>query len=190
MKNNYKRKRIIFIRSILAISISALIFVIFNFQNNIVFFYSPSEINSSLLNQKSISGVLQNGLCKNFLKDYFFRDASKANTIDEQEHELTTKFITKDKICGSAIRVGGLVKKGSIKKINNFATEFVITDYKNNLEIFYSGILPDLFRDNQGVVAKGYLIDNDKFYAKELLIKHDENYMPPEVAKILKDNKN
>jgi cytochrome c-type biogenesis protein CcmE len=141
MKNNYKRKRIIFISSILLISISALVFVIFNFRNNIVFFYSPSEINSSLLDKRSI-------------------------------------------------RVGGLVKKGSIKKLNNFATEFVITDYQNNLEIFYSGILPDLFRDNQGVVAKGYLMSVNKFYANELLIKHDENYMPPEVAKIIKDNRN
>jgi cytochrome c-type biogenesis protein CcmE len=85
------------------------------------------------------------------------------------------------------IRVGGMIVKNSIKKIDATTTEFVITDYAENLAITYSGILPDLFREEQGVVAKGqFNIENNKFYTQELLIKHDENYMPPEVAKNLK----
>lgn len=73
----------------------------------------------------------------------------------------------------------------SIKKIDALNTEFVITDLKENLEISYNGILPDLFREKQGVVAEGKL-EGEKFVASQLLVKHDEKYMPPEVAKSLK----
>ena len=135
---NHKQKRLIFVTAIFLISIISLIFILKNFQNNIVFFFSPSEI---------------------------------------------------DKIRSShaSVRVGGMIKKDSIKKIDALTTEFVITDYKNDLAINYRGILPDLFREEQGVVAKGKInISENKFYSNELLVKHDENYMPPEVAKDLK----
>ena len=135
---NHKQKRSIFVAGIFFISITSLIFILINFQNNIVFFFSPSE-------------------------------------IDKIRSSL------------SSVRVGGMIKKDSIKKIDALTTEFVITDYQNDLTINYKGILPDLFREEQGVVAKGKLnIVENKFYTNELLVKHDENYMPPEVAKDLK----
>ena len=85
------------------------------------------------------------------------------------------------------IRVGGLVKEGSVKKIDALNTVFIITDLKNDLKIYYHGILPDLFRDKQGVVASGLINGDDtEFVSRELLIKHDEKYMPPEVANSLK----
>ena len=86
------------------------------------------------------------------------------------------------------IRVGGLVKKGSIHKLdNNHTTEFIITDLTTSLTVQYNGILPNLFAEEKGAVAKGYL-RNDIFIASELLAKHDENYMPPEVSNTLKKN--
>lgn len=79
------------------------------------------------------------------------------------------------------IRVGGLVKPGSIIKISLNTIKFTITDNKQDLNILYQGILPALFRENQGIIAKGKLHGN-LFVADELLAKHDENYMPPEVG--------
>lgn len=141
MKNNYRRKRLFFIAIIVAISALALIFIVINFRNNIVFFYSPSELD---------------------------------------------KVLRKNR----AIRVGGMVKENSVKKIDALNFEFLITDYAKDLKIRYHGILPDLFREKQGVVAKGFLNENKtEFSSEELLIKHDENYMPPEVANSIK-NKN
>lgn len=91
------------------------------------------------------------------------------------------------KINDRQIRVGGLVKLGSIRKIDAITTIFVISDLENELEIFYQGILPDLFRQEQGVVAKGKMdFVKNRFIASELLIRHDENYMPPEVENSLK----
>lgn len=85
------------------------------------------------------------------------------------------------------IRVGGLVAENSVKKIDALTTEFVITDLEQELKIQYVGILPDLFREKQGVVAKGkFDAEKDEFFSKELLVKHDEKYMPPEVARSLK----
>jgi cytochrome c-type biogenesis protein CcmE len=137
-KNKQKRKRIIFVSSIFAISLLALLFVIKNFRENIVFFYSPSEL-AQISNRAQV------------------------------------------------IRVGGLVKEGSVKKIDALNTVFIITDLKNDLKIYYHGILPDLFRDKQGVVASGLINGDDtEFVSRELLIKHDEKYMPPEVANSLK----
>ncbi|UJF24739.1 cytochrome c maturation protein CcmE [Suttonella sp. R2A3] len=82
------------------------------------------------------------------------------------------------------IRVGGMVQSGSIVRTpDSLDVTFRITDFKNTpLTMHYSGILPDLFRDNQGVIARGKLGKNGAFYADEILAKHDENYMPPEVA--------
>jgi cytochrome c-type biogenesis protein CcmE len=89
------------------------------------------------------------------------------------------------KINNKNIRVGGLVKENSFKKIDALTVEFTITDYEKDLIIEHVGLIPDLFRDNQGVVAKGiYDHHKNKFYSQELLIKHDENYMPPEIKNI------
>jgi cytochrome c-type biogenesis protein CcmE len=83
-------------------------------------------------------------------------------------------------------RVGGLVVHGSIKRQpGELAVEFTLTDYENELGIIYDGILPDLFREGQGIIAHGRLDDSGRFIADEVLAKHDENYMPPEVAESL-----
>ena len=116
------------------------VFVISNFRENIVFFYSPSELDNA-------------------------------------------------KIDGRKIRIGGLVKEGSVQKIDAMTVKFIVTDLQKDLTVVHQGIVPDLFRDNQGVVAQGILnADKTEFFSRELLIKHDEKYMPPEVAKSLKTN--
>ena len=87
-------------------------------------------------------------------------------------------------------RVGGVVLDGSlIKSKDTMNVKFVITDYEQNLDITYTGILPDLFREGQGVVIRGKLGGDGIFYAEEVLAKHDETYMPPEVLDSLKNNK-
>ena len=134
MKAKYKRLKFIAV-AVFFVSIG-LWLILKNFNENIVFFFTPTE-----LKQKSL-----------------------VNQI---------------------IRVGGLVTKDSITKIDNgLITQFIITDNQNNLTIRYKGLLPNLFRENQGIVAKGKLINN-VFIASELLAKHDENYMPKEVAKTI-----
>ena len=92
-------------------------------------------------------------------------------------------------IIGKNIRVGGLVLENSIKYSNDgLGVSFVITDNKNIIDVFYSGILPDLFREKQGVVVEGSFFKNKKtFNARKVLAKHDENYMPPEVKKAIKN---
>lgn len=83
-------------------------------------------------------------------------------------------------------RVGGLVVDGSVKRQpGELAVEFTLTDFQNKLDVFYDGILPDLFREGQGIIAHGRLDDSGRFIADEVLAKHDENYMPPEVADTL-----
>lgn len=86
------------------------------------------------------------------------------------------------------IRVGGMVVKDSIKKDANPSSlkiSFEVTDFHSTLSIDYTGILPDLFREGQGVIATGKLLDNGRVEASEILAKHDENYMPPEVKDAL-----
>jgi len=142
-KNDFKKKRIIFIFATIILTCISIAVILVNFKSNIVFFYSPSEID----------GV-----------DFINR-------------------VSDDKI----IRVGGMIKAGSVIKKDAMTTIFEITDYQKDLKITFSGILPDLFREEQGVVAKGKYNFADKiFISDELLVKHDENYMPPEVAKDLK----
>ena len=85
-------------------------------------------------------------------------------------------------------RLGGMVEKGSVQKTpGTLDIHFLVTDFKHTVPVSYSGILPDLFREGQGVVAHGRM-QNGTFVADEILAKHDEKYMPPEVAKSLKDN--
>ena len=85
------------------------------------------------------------------------------------------------------IRVGGMVKKDSVV-ISEEEIKFVITDYKNELKISYSGTVPNLFSEQKGVVAEGLLRDKTFFIADRILAKHDENYMPPELKNIMKQN--
>lgn len=84
------------------------------------------------------------------------------------------------------IRAGGMVKEGSIiKSTDSLNVRFTVTDYQNELIINYKGILPDLFAENAGVVVRGTLGSDGNFQAIEVLAKHDENYMPPEIAKLI-----
>jgi len=88
---------------------------------------------------------------------------------------------------GRMIRVGGLVTTGSVQRQSDGLTvNFDITDNDKTMTVQYTGILPDLFREGQGIVAHGRLQENNRFVADEVLAKHDENYMPPEVADALK----
>ena len=139
MRNKHKQKRLIFIISAVLISLVALAFIVQNFRNEIVFFYSPSEL-------------------------------------------VAPEILAKAQ--GKIIRVGGLVVEKSVKKIDALTTEFVITDNIANLKIIHRGLTPDLFREKQGVVAKGkFDAEKNIFFSQDLLVKHDEKYMPPEVKK-------
>ncbi len=137
MKQKYKRLQFILI-SIIFISIG-LWLILKNFNQNIVFFYTPSEI--------------------------------KAKHIINQ-----------------VMRVGGLVKKKSISKSDNeLTTVFTLTDQKTDITVSFTGLLPNLFREGQGIVAKGSF-DGKKFIDEELLTKHDENYIPKEIIPNLNNN--
>ena len=81
-------------------------------------------------------------------------------------------------------RIGGLVEQGSVRK-KGTQVEFIVTDLKTRIAVHFNGILPDLFREGQGVVAQGRVTADQRFIADEVLAKHDENYMPPEVADAL-----
>ena len=96
-----------------------------------------------------------------------------------------TEAMEKHVAPGTHIRIGGLVEKGSVEKNGDHIT-FRVTDLKNSLPVAYTGALPDLFREGQGVVAEGALTESGVFDATQILAKHDETYMPPEVAAALK----
>ncbi|HEY2875879.1 MAG TPA: cytochrome c maturation protein CcmE [Reyranella sp.] len=85
------------------------------------------------------------------------------------------------------LRIGGLVEQGSVKK-DGQEIRFIVTDLKQTVPVVYRGILPDLFREGQGVIAEGTLGADGVFIAREVLAKHDEKYMPPEVARALKES--
>tara|TARA_B100000965_G_scaffold66421_1_gene52102 strand:- start:2286 stop:2705 length:420 start_codon:yes stop_codon:yes gene_type:complete len=85
------------------------------------------------------------------------------------------------------IRIGGMVKKNSISITAN-EVKFIITDFKNEINVTYTGAVPNLFAEEKGVVAEGFLKDRNFFSATKILAKHDENYMPPEVKAALKEN--
>ena len=138
-----KRTLRIYYISFILVLLSLLFFMfIKTFNDNLLFYRSPSQITNS-----------------EFPDDYIFR-------------------------------VGGVVLDGSLTKSKDtMNVKFAITDYEQNLDITYTGILPDLFREGQGVVMRGKLGDDGIFYAEEVLAKHDETYMPPEVLDSLKNNK-
>lgn len=134
-----KQKRLTTIGSIGAVLLAAVLLVMFALRDEIVFFYSPTDI-----------------LVENKAKP------------------------------GERFRLGGLVKEGSIVKSGE-TVSFVITDTEKDLPVTFVGILPDLFREGQGVIAEGIMSSDSKFDADSVLAKHDENYMPKEVADTLKE---
>jgi len=133
-----KQKRLAGIGFIALVLAAAIGLVLVALRDEIVFFYTPSEIN------------------------------------EEQKAKAGQRF-----------RLGGLVKEESLKK-QGTSVSFVITDTNSDLNVTYTGILPDLFKEGQGVVAEGVLNTSNTFVADSVLAKHDENYMPKEVADSLK----
>ena len=95
-----------------------------------------------------------------------------------------TEIKTLSELDTNKIRVGGMVKKNSIN-VNSDEVNFIITDFKNEINVSYSGAVPNLFAEEKGVVAEGFLKDRNFFSATKILAKHDENYMPPEVKEAL-----
>ena len=131
-----KAKRLYFYTTATLLSAFAVALVLIALDENIIYFYSPSEVNQS-----------------------------EAATL---------------------LRVGGLVKDGSVRTDNDLGIKFIIEDNLAEVSVLYNGILPDLFREGQGVIAEGKFIDNI-FIANEIVAKHDENYMPKEVYESLKN---
>jgi cytochrome c-type biogenesis protein CcmE len=137
----YGRKvklRFLFVLIIFITLILTVFLVLKSLEENVVYFQSPSEINSSVELNKS------------------------------------------------KIRVGGMVKKDSIS-INSNEISFIITDFKNEINVTFSGAVPNLFEEEKGVVAEGFLKDRNFLSATKILAKHDENYMPPEVKAALEE---
>ena len=134
------KTRLIFLVSIIFITLTFLIFIYLNLKKNILYFKTPSEI--------------------------FMNSPIEVNSM---------------------IRVGGMVKKDSIRQ-NNKEIKFILTDYKKELLVVYSGTVPNLFSEEQGAVVEGILNDKKYLIADRILAKHDENYMPPQMKKILKEN--
>ena len=132
-----KRKRFYIIFSAFTFFCFVVGIILIALQDNILFFYSPSEILEKNLKQNE------------------------------------------------KVRLGGLVEENSILR-NDIKINFIITDLKKTIEVSYEGILPDLFREGQGVIVNGYL-KNNIFEASEVLAKHDENYMPPEIKRKLEN---
>ena len=122
-----------------------------------------------------ISAILITFLVINSLKEnvVFFKSPTDINNLNQIESKK--------------IRVGGMVKKNSIE-IENKNLKFVITDFKNEIIVTFSGAVPNLFEEGKGVVAEGYLEDRKYLKAEKILAKHDENYMPPEVKEAMQGN--
>lgn len=100
----------------------------------------------------------------------------------------TTQIANGEAPQDARIRVGGMVVKGSLKRApDSLRVEFTLTDYAHTTTVVFTGILPDLFREGQGIIAQGKLDANGVFQADEVLAKHDENYMPPEIKDSLKN---
>jgi len=135
-----KRKRLGLLLGSMGVLGAALALVLVSLSDNLVFFYSPTQV------------------------------AEKSLPPDRR------------------FRLGGLVEPGSVtKEDQGQVTRFRVTDTRRSIEVVYRGLLPDLFREGQGVVTEGSLSAGGVFLAREVLAKHDETYMPPEVAKALKD---
>ena len=107
----------------------------------------------------------------------------KENVVYFQSPSKIKSLIKLDK---KKIRIGGMVKEQSVF-INSKEVNFIITDFKNEINVIYSGAVPNLFAEGKGVVAEGFLKDKNYFKATKILAKHDENYMPPEVKEAIGD---
>ena len=107
----------------------------------------------------------------------------KENVVYFQSPSEIKSLVELDK---NKIRVGGMVKEQSVF-INSNEVNFVITDFKNEINVVYSGAVPNLFAEGKGVVAEGFLKDKNYFLATKILAKHDENYMPPEINNAIGD---
>ena len=97
-----------------------------------------------------------------------------------------SQVVAKQAPIGKSFRIGGMVEKGSLKRGENMQVEFRVTDTAQTMTVAYKGLLPDLFKEGKGVVARGHINPDGSFVAEEVLAKHDENYMPPEAAEALK----
>jgi len=115
------------------------------------------------------------------LSIFLILQSLKNNVVYFQSPSEIKSLVELDK---KKIRVGGMVKKRSIS-INSDEINFVITDFKNEINVTFSGAVPNLFAEGKGVVAEGFLKDRNYFLATKILAKHDENYMPPEVKEAL-----
>ena len=101
--------------------------------------------------------------------------------------EIQQKISIKEINEMSKLRLGGMVKESSIKQLNDGSINFIITDFNKEMIVFYKGIIPDLFKEEQGVIAEGSVNKEGMFIANSILAKHDENYMPPEVKAALEE---
>ena len=117
------------------------------------------------------------------LSAFLILESLRDNVIYFQSPTEIKNLVEIDK---NKIRVGGMVKKKSIL-IEEKELKFIVTDYKNEINVVYSGVIPNLFEEGKGVVAEGFLKDKNLFFATKILAKHDENYMPPEVKKALEE---
>ena len=117
------------------------------------------------------------------LSIFLILQSLKDNVIYFQSPSEIKSIIELDK---KKVRVGGMVKKQSISITSN-EVNFIITDFKNEINVIYSGVVPNLFAEGKGVVAEGFLKDKNYFKATKILAKHDENYMPPEVKEAIGD---
>jgi len=115
------------------------------------------------------------------LSVFLILQSLKDNVIYFQSPSEIKSLVELDK---NKIRVGGMVKKKSVS-VNSEEINFIITDFKNEINVRYSGAVPNLFEEGKGVVAEGFLKDRNYFMATKILAKHDENYMPPEVKKAI-----
>ena len=115
------------------------------------------------------------------LSVFLILQSLKDNVVYFQSPSEIKLLVELDK---NKIRVGGMVKKQSVL-INSEEINFIITDFKNEINVRYSGAVPNLFEEGKGVVAEGFLKDRNYFMATKILAKHDENYMPPEVKKAI-----
>ena len=111
------------------------------------------------------------------LSVFLILQSLKDNVVYFQSPSEIKLLVELDK---NKIRVGGMVKKKSVS-VNSEEINFIITDFKNEINVRYSGAVPNLFEEGKGVVAEGFLKDRNYFMATKILAKHDENYMPPEV---------
>ena len=115
------------------------------------------------------------------LSVFLILQSLKDNVVYFQSPSEIKSLVELDK---NKIRVGGMVKMQSVS-VNSKEINFIITDFKNEINVRYSGAVPNLFEEGKGVVAEGFLKDRNYFMATKILAKHDENYMPPEVKKAI-----